>query len=239
MMKKRLFALLFLFVLVVGTVSTHGIVTASAAETEKSEQGVSKEEFKKAVAGYTVGIDINEAEQRFEINSKEISKIKIKSQKISSDGKRLTTKAYIYVNRSVATVKAYATVKFKKSGDSWKVKSVSVKKGSLYKIPLKGEWVGTYDFEGTTKLVIKVNKVSKDGYILDGERAWLSTPTHKVSEGSFTITGGYDIKTGKVCFFADKKLTGEYDSISDLECYIDLENKRLVGNRETSLEKKK
>jgi len=243
-MKKFLSFLLCLVL----TVSFCGSLDAKADETvEKIETGslVAEDMIKAGLAGYTVPVIVNGIEQRFELNASDITKIKMKSQKISKDGKTLTVKAQLYIDRKVATVKTTATAKLKLKNEVWKVKDVSFKGTSIYKIPLKGTWKGTYTAsQGETAVTIKVNKISKDGYITKATFKFGSTPTNKVPEGSFKLTGGYDKTTGQVSFLGDEWIKkpqeiGRVWYTIDLICFVDLNKECLTGDYSVVLTKAK
>ncbi len=190
---------------------------------------VSNASLKKALDNYSINITINKKAQRFIVKSKEITKLSVKSRKYAQGGKKVTVAATIYINRKIATVKTTASMTYSLKKNKWKLSSVKFGKASLSSVNLKGTWTGTYVApQGQTKAKIVISKVSKDGYAT-GKFYFSATPTNpKVPSGSYTITGGYDKKTGKVTFAGDEWITrpSGYD-ILDFYCYLDLRNKKL------------
>lgn len=190
---------------------------------------VSNASLKKALNNYSIKITIDEKEQRFVIQNKEITKLSVKSRKYSQNGKKVTVAATVYINRKIATVKTTAYMTYSLKKNKWKLSSVNFGKASLSSVSLKGTWTGTYvGGQGQTKARFVINRVSKDGYAT-GKFYFSATPTNpKVPSGSYTIVGGYDKKTGKVTFAGEEWISQPSGySMLDFYCYLDLRSKKI------------
>ena len=233
-MKKKVLSLIICLSLMLSIAGLLAPEHINAAESEVSQDFV-----KDALAGRTVTLNINYQEQSFKIDKDEITKLTIKSGKFSADNTALTVKAVAYIDRKVATVKTTATIKFKVKNDEWTVKSVKFKGTSIYKIPMKGTWKGTYVAnQGETSVKFKITKVAKDG-TSTGKMIFGSTPDNKVPDGSYAIIGGYDKETGKVYFYGMEWIEQPDSSwyMIDFDCYPDLANEVLTGNYSLSVTK--
>lgn len=234
---KKIICMLFAFLLIVGLVS--GIPAETQAATQFK---VTEKQMKKAVNGYSVQVTVNEKKQRFMVKSSEITKFTVKSKKYSSDKKSLTIKAIAYIDRKVAMVKSSVTIKYKLKGSKWKVSSVQFGDGIISSVRLKGTWTGTYVAgQGQTKAKFEIKEVSKDGYA-SGTFSFFATPTNpRVPSGSYSVTGGYDKKTGKVTFVGDEWIDQPLGySMVDFYGYLDLKNKKIRSdNYLLSISKKK
>ena len=193
---------------------------------------VTNKQMKKAISGYSVNVTINGMNQRFAVKQSEITKLQVKSKKYSSDKKNVTVKAVAYIDREVAVIKSSVTIKYKLKGKKWKVSNVKFGKGSISKVQLKGEWIGTYVAnQGQTKAHFVIDEVTKDGYA-SGTFYFSATPTNpKVPSGSYTVNGGYDKKTGKVTFVGEEWIEKpDTYIIIDFYGYLDLKNKKIKSN---------
>lgn len=190
---------------------------------------VTNTNIKKALNNYSIRITIDQKEQRFVIQNKEIKKFSVNSKKYSNNRKQMTVKATAYIDRKIATVKSPVTMRYSLKRNKWKLSSVKFGKASLSSVNLRGTWTGNYVAgQGETRVRLAINQVSKDGYAV-GKFYFSATPTNpKVPSGSYTIVGGYDKKTGKVTFAGDEWITrpSGYDLL-DFYCYLDLRNKKI------------
>ncbi len=225
MKKIKKLMCLYLAVLMLCSIFPSAPLTVQAAPKFK----VSNASLKKTLNNYSVRITIDQKEQRFVIQNKDITKLSVKSRKYSQGGKKVTVGATAYINRKIATVKTNVSITYVLKKNKWKLSSVKFGKASLSSVNLKGTWTGTYVApQGQTKAKIVISRVSKDGYAT-GKFYFSATPTNpKVPSGSYTITGGYDKKTGKVTFAGDEWISrpSGYD-ILDFYCYLDLKSKKI------------
>lgn len=210
-----------------------GLFPRAVIETQAAVKfNVSANQMKKAINGYTVRVAVDNKEQRFIVKASEITKFTVKSKKYSSDKKKMTVKTIVYIDRKVATVKTTATLKYNLKGRKWKISSVTLGKGSISSVKLKGTWSGTYVAgQGQTTAKIVISEVSKDGYAT-GTFYFSATPTNpRVPSGSYTVMGGYDKKTGKVTFVGDEWINQPSGySMVDFYAYLDLRNKKIKSN---------
>ena len=107
---------------------------------------------------------------------------------------------------------------------------------------MKGTWKGTYVAnQGQTKLVLKINAISKDCYLTSGTFNFSATPTNpNVPSGSYTLKGGYDKSTGKIALYGKKwiKRPNGYNFVN-LDIVVNLEEKKLDGNYSLDIKKVK
>ncbi len=203
---------------------------------------VSEANMKKAIAKYSVRVPVGETEQRFAFKDKEITKIVIKNKSYSAATKTETVKAVVYIDRSVAVVRASVNMKYKYKNGSWKCTSVNIGRGVISQIKLKGTWKGTYVAnQGKTGVTIKITRVTSDGYLDKGLFSFYATPTNpKVPSGSYTLKGGYDKSTGAVALYGKEWVSkpSTYFMI-DIDAKVDLEKKKIVSdNYQLSISKK-
>lgn len=210
-----------------------GLFPKAAIEAQAAVKfNVSANQMKKAINGYTVRVAVDNKEQRFIVKTSEITKLTVKSKKYSSDKKNMTVKAIAYIDRKIATVKTTATLRYSLKRNKWKISSITLGKGSISSVKLKGTWSGAYVAnQGQTRARIVISEVSKDGYAT-GTFYFSATPTNpRVPSGSYTVVGGYDKKTGKVTFVGDEWINQPSGySMIDFYAYLDLKNKKIRSN---------
>lgn len=223
-MEKKIISTFLTVLMVLGMFQAFTVNTQAAVKFK-----VSASQMKKDLRGYSVKIDIDGQEERFIVNQNEITKFTTRSKKYNVRQKSETLQATVYINRTVATVKAPVTLKYNLKGKKWKLSSVKFAKGTLSSVNLKGIWVGTYVAgQGQTKAQFNINEVSKDGYA-SGIFNFSATPTNPdVPSGSYSIKGGYDKNTGKVTLAGDEWIDqpSGYE-IVDFYGYLDLKNKKI------------
>jgi hypothetical protein len=149
----------------------------------------------------------------------------------------MTVKAAIIINREVASVKTYATMKYNLKKSKWKLESVTFSTPSIYKVYLKGKFTGKYTAQqGETKATFIIDNITKDGFAT-GTIKFGPTPTNpNIPEGSYKIKGGYDLETGKVTLAASEWIDrpSGYNTL-DFYGYLDLENKGIKANNHLAI----
>lgn len=188
--------------------------------------------FIKDINNRSLSIYVNDEEQTFAVKKQDITYFKVTSQKYSSKNSVMTVKSAIVINRDIASIKTYATLKYKLTNDEWKLKSVSFSKPSIYRIYLKGSFTGKYKAnQGETKVTFIIKNVTKDGFAT-GTMNFGPLPTNpSVPTGSYKIKGGYDTETGKITFVAGEWIEHPkgYNTL-DFYGSIDLENRGIKGD---------
>lgn len=226
-MKKRIVGMILACLLVVGLAPGFAVQTQAAVKFK-----VSQKQMKKAVEGRTVKVIVNNKEQRFKVKASEITKFTVKSKLYSYNRKNVTVKAAVNIDRKVATVRATATLQYKRKGKKWKLTSVRLGKGKIVSIQLKGTWNGTYVAnQGKTKARFVIDKVSDNGRF-SGIFYFSAVPSNPtVPSGSYTITGRYDKAKGSVTFIGNQWLIKPYTySIIDFHGHLNLSNKRIYSS---------
>lgn len=199
---------------------------------------VKNSQIKNDIAKYSVSISIDDSVQRFAITEKEIKEFNVISKKYNKKKTQVTVKSTVYIDRDIATIKGRVTSKYTLKGKKWKLASVVYTKTTISEFNPVGTWSGTYVAgQGDTHIAIEIPGVTADGFFINPVMTFSATPTNPtVLTGSYTLIGGYDIKTGKISFAGDTWINQPEDyEFVDFYCYIDLANKVIVGNNSLNL----
>lgn len=214
-------------------------VRAEAAKFNVKNSAIQAQQLK-----YSVSVVVNGSEQTFAAKKGDVVKFEVKKKKLSKDKKTMTVTTRIVLDRSVANVKLEGTATYKLKKNKWKLASFEYDKTktAITSINLKGRWEGTYkNSSGLMKCELTIPDVTADGFIsADSLLSFSPTPTASSSakSGSYYITGGYDLASGKVSFKGNEwKDRPEGWSMFDFSGNIDLLNKKITGNYEMSIEK--
>ena len=227
-MRKFVSTLMLLVILMSLAIPVH---CAQAAVNEiRPDFTVSVSKMKKDISKYSVSVTVKGSQQRFAFRPSEIKKFTVRSKTYSK--KIETVKATVLIDRKVATVRADVTIKYKYTGNGWKLYTVGFGKTSLNSIDLKGTWNGTYvAYQGKTKVKIIIRSVTRDGFISSGTFNFSAVPTNpSVPSGSYTLKGGYDRQTGEVVFAGNEWLVHPSGYIFiEIHAWVDLVNKKIVS----------
>lgn len=231
-MKKIRKVLCILLVICISVIPIGGNDLYIKAAAQKFN--IKKEQMLNTVAKYSVGVIINDKEQRFKINKNEISDFKVKSKTYSAKKTKMKVKINFKLDRAVAVISVNATLNYnyQLKKNKWSLKNCTFTKTSISKIALKGNWKGTYvGGQGETVAQFIVEDVTSDGYAT-GTFLFSPTATNPtVPSGSYSFVGGYDKTTGKVTFAGNEWLNQpDGYSIVDFYGYIDLINKKIVDD---------
>lgn len=203
--------------------------TDTYAKTKKFN--ITKTQMIDAVSKYSVSVFVANKEQKFKVNKSEIESIVIKSKKYSSKKTKMTVKIIFEIDRTVATVKVNAALKYQLKKNSWKLSSCKFTKTGIANIFMKGNWKGTYKArQGQTQAEIAVNEVLDDGS-MSGIFSFSATEDNpKVEHGSYSFIGTYDTVTGKVSFIG-KEWIERPTGYSMMRVYgrVELTKKKIVS----------
>jgi len=225
MKRMKKVAIIFMTCVLMAGITYVPSVNVQAAK----KTSVTKKMMKKSLKGQIISVTVDDEEQRFVAEPSEIKKIKVKSKKYSKNHKKAKIVAYAYFDRDVAVVKTKTVLKYKLVKKKWKLVSLKLGQSSISSIRIKGTWEGIYSLEqGETKAKIIIDKVTKGGKA-SGIFCFSALPTNpNVPTGLFYISGGYELKTGKIGFLAGEWIEQPYGyQKMDFSGYVDLRCKCL------------
>lgn len=224
---KKLLSFLLTTVLVCSCILSQSLDTYAKTKAFN----ITKAQMMNVVSKYSVSVLVASKEQQFKVNKAEIEKFTIKSKKYSSKKTKMTVKTTFLIDRTVATVRVNATLKYQLKKNKWKLSSCKFTKTSIESIPMKGTWKGTYTArQGQTQAEIVVDEVSDDGS-MSGVFAFSATPENpNVEDGSYSFVGTYDTVSGKVSFIG-KEWIDRPSGYSMMRVYgrVELTKKKIVS----------
>ena len=232
---KKCFAALAIMCLmvIIGSVQTHAAPGLP----------VSKKKMVRQMSRHSIRVRTGERTQRFAFSPSEVKKVKIKKKQYNKAAKTQTVKGVVYIDRTVAVVKANVTMKYRRIGPFWKLRSVKFSKARISKIKLIGTWEGRYTAnQGRTGVTITVKETTVDGYLTAGVFNFYAIPSNpSVPTGAYTLRGSFDNKTGEVVFRGDEWISHptNYHFIT-IFSQVDLAKKKITsGSNSYSMTLKK